>query len=136
VPGIKLAGRVARIGVLAHPPVDRPFDEKRYDLFIDLDPFDADLHPEMTARIEMLVEERRNVLLLPVAAIGETGGRPTVLPARGWRRHPLPVELGGTDGYVVEVVDGLREGDRVRLLPAAPMSTVVPVTEAAGLVRR
>jgi HlyD family secretion protein len=136
VPGVRLTGRVARVGVLAHPPIDRPFDEKRYDLLIDLDPFDADLRPEMTARIEMLVEERRNVLLLPVAAIGETDGRPTVMPARGWRRDPLPVVLGRTDDYLVEVVDGLREGDRVRLLPAAPTPTVVPVTEAAGLVRR
>lgn len=135
-PGVRLTGRVARIGMLAHPPVDRPFDEKRHDLFIDLEPSDADLRPEMTARVEMLVEERRDVLLLPVAAIGETGGRPTVLPTRGWRREPLPVVLGRTDGYLIEVVSGLREGDRVRLLPASPVPTAVPATEAAGLVGR
>jgi HlyD family secretion protein len=132
-PGLKLTGRVGRVGVLAYAPVDRPYDEKRYDVTIDVDPSRADLQPEMTARVEMLVAERPNALLLPVAAILETDGHPSVVPARGWRRSPVPVALGRTDGYLVEILGGLAKGTRVRLLPATSPAANLAVTEAAGL---
>jgi HlyD family secretion protein len=139
-PGLDLAGRVARVGTLARSSVERPFEEKRFDLIVDVDPSGADLRPEMTARVDVLVGERKDVLLVPVNAVFEREGRHVCHVLGPFRAETRQVDLGETDGVVAEVLSGLREGDRVALSdvaagPATPSSAGRPAPAAGAQLR-
>ena len=115
-PDLDLSGRVATIGVLARVAPDRMVETKRFDVAVELDPVDAELRPEMTARVDIRVGERRNVVRLPVNALFERGGMTVVNVLRGGRVEVRQVELGEQNPRFVEVVAGLAEGDRVMLI--------------------
>ena len=57
-PDLRLTGKVARVGTLASSSIDRPLDDKRFDLIVELDPTTAELRPEMTARADIVVGTR------------------------------------------------------------------------------
>src|SRR5262249_27458784 len=73
-PDVGLTGRVARIGALARASADRPFEDKRFDLVIELDPTTADLRPEMTARADIVVGAKSDALLVPINAVFDQQG--------------------------------------------------------------
>jgi HlyD family secretion protein len=75
----------------------------------------------MTAEIEVLVSEKKDVRHVPVQCVVERGGK-----FRAYVKTPRGVEvrdlaLGGTNDTVLEVVDGLKEGELVLLSPRADM---------------
>ena len=119
-PTVGLHGRVASVGTLARPIPGRSTSEKRFDVLVELDPSDAELRPEMTARLEILVGEREGVLLIPVTAVFEENGVPAVHLIRGRDVMTRLVDLGDTDDIMVEVLAGLNEGDWVSLLGSGP----------------
>jgi multidrug resistance efflux pump len=114
-PGLQLSGRVTAIGTLARSSADRPFDDKRFDVAIALDPTSADVRPEMTARADIDLGARDSALLVPVNAVFEDQGEPVCHVVRRFGIETRRVELGETDGYLIEIVSGLTEGDRVSL---------------------
>ena len=61
-PDLRLTGKVTRVGTLARASADRPLDDKRFDLIVELDATTAELRPEMTARADILVGTRSDVL--------------------------------------------------------------------------
>ena len=73
-PDLRLTGKVSRVGTLASASATRPFDDKRFDLIIELDPTTTELRPEMTARADIVVGTRKDVLLVPVTAVFEHQG--------------------------------------------------------------
>jgi multidrug efflux pump subunit AcrA (membrane-fusion protein) len=90
------------------------------------------LKPGMYARVDLLIETRKDALLVPLEALTGTEGRATVLVVREGKVAATPVELGPTDGPVVQVLKGVapdteiilqgkdlvREGMAVRAVPA------------------
>jgi multidrug efflux pump subunit AcrA (membrane-fusion protein) len=115
-PNVRLAGKVSRVGTLARSSIERPFEEKRFDLIIDIDPQKlVDLRPEMTARVDVMVGERRNVLMVPVNAIFERDGMLITHVVRLWGVETRQVELGESNDIATEVTAGLKEGERVAL---------------------
>jgi len=114
-PDLTLTGKVARVGALASASAARPFDDKRFDLVIALDPTTAELRPEMTIRADIVVGARQDVLLVPVTAIFNKDGRQVVYLDSVSGPEARPVEIGESSDRMAEVVSGLREGDRVRL---------------------
>lgn len=133
-PSARLAGRVVRVGTLASSSVERPFDEKRFDLIIELFPTDIELRPEMTARADIILGTRSNVLLIPVNAVFEREGAYVahVMSLSGPEARPLT--LGESNAEFVEVLGGLAENDRVLLMepnaPSAPPPGAAPSTTA------
>jgi RND family efflux transporter MFP subunit len=120
-PELRLAGRVVRVGTLARASIDRPFDEKRFDLILQIDSPAGELRPEMTARADVRIGDRSGVLLVPVNAVFERRGTFVAHVPGGSGVETRRVELGEADDRQVEVVSGLREGERVLLVdPAAP----------------
>jgi multidrug resistance efflux pump len=123
-PDLTLTGVVTRVGTLAATSASRPFDDKRFDLIIALDPTTAELRPEMSVRADILVGTRSNVLMIPVTAVfNDQGTRVAYLvTATGTTMRPL--ELGESNDRMVEIVGGLQQGDRVSLVApeAAPGS--------------
>jgi len=114
-PDAPLTGRVRRVGTLARAPQDRPGDAKRFDLIVDVDPAAVDLRPEMTARVDIITTERADALLVPINAVFEQGGRAVAFVRGRFAAEARPIELGESDGTLVEIISGLREGDRVLL---------------------
>lgn len=64
----------------------------------------------MTATIEFISQEVKDVLTAPVAAIRNVNGKPSAqLESGEW----TPVTTGFTDGKTVEIIAGLNEGDEI-----------------------
>ncbi len=78
---------------------------------------EAGFRPGMRFSGAIEVETLRRVLTVPAAAVVATVSGPRVRVRRdfGWRT--VAVNLGERAGGQVQVVDGLREGDRVELAP-------------------
>ena len=120
-PGQMISGTVARVGTLARASADRPFDEKRFDLIIDVAPTDLELRPEMTARADITVGTRANVLLAPVNSVFDDKGVTVVHVRRGGRIETRTVRVGEGNDTVVEILSGVDEGDELTLTaPATP----------------
>jgi HlyD family secretion protein len=123
-PDLTLTGKVMRVGTLATASPSRPFDDKRFDLVIALDPTDAELRPEMSIRADVIVGSRTDVLMVPVTAVFNNQGTRVVYVAGATGTDVRRVDLGESNDRMVEIVAGLREGERVSLsAPPATAST-------------
>ena len=125
-PGRHFSGKLARV-VHALDPRTRTMG-----LEVDIPNPEYLLKPGMYARVDLLIEIRRDALLVPLEALTGAEGRPSVLIVRDGKVALTPVELGPTDGPVVQVTKGLgpdtevilqgkdlvREGMTVRAVPA------------------
>ena len=129
-PALPLRGLVSRVGTLARPAPDRAFDDKRFDLLVELETVSPELRPEMTARADIIVLERRDVLLVPVTAIFTRGHELVAHVYRRGRVETRPVQLGESDGSQVEVIAGVAEGDS--LMVVAPGSSAGPSAGVSG----
>lgn len=86
------------------------------------------LLPGMTADVEIVTKEIKNVLLIPSAAIrtdtsaAQNGGRRAryVLLVSGEKRT---IKTGATDGLQVVVLEGLSEGEEIQIGAAGPART-------------
>ena len=69
----------------------------------------------MTANVTFVAEEKQGVLLVPAEAVRREQGQATVMVSRpnGAPPETRPVKTGSTDGKVIEVTAGLKEGDSV-----------------------
>jgi HlyD family secretion protein len=122
-PGEMVSGTVSRVGTLARASADRPFDEKRFDLIIDVAPTDLELRPEMTARGDITVGTRANVLLAPVNAVFDDKGVTVVHVRRGGAVETRAVRVGEGNDTAAEILSGVAEGDELLLTaPAAPVT--------------
>ena len=124
--GRQFSGKVARV-VHALDPRTRTMG-----LEVDIPNPDDLLKPGMYARVDLLIESRKDALLVPLEALTGAEGRPTVLIVRDGKVASTAVELGPTDGPVVQVTKGVgpdteiilqgkdlvREGMAVRAVPA------------------
>jgi multidrug resistance efflux pump len=120
-PDLVLTGKVTRVGTLAATSPTRPFDDKRFDLIVTLDPTTAELRPEMSIRADVIVGTRSNVLMIPVTAVFNQQGTRVAYVVTATGTEARPLELGESNDRMVEIVGGLQQGDRVSLVaPDAP----------------
>ncbi len=92
---------------------------KQYATTVRLDGEHSDLRPGMTTVVEILIDRRRDVLLLPVAAVVEQEGDFFCWVDESQEITRRPLTLGLTDNRFIEVTDGVAEGDVVVLNPRA-----------------
>lgn len=76
------------------------------------------LRPEMTAHVRLQLEARDNVLTAPRSALRRQNGRQIVLVQRNGDWAEQPVRIGWRTDQLVEIVDGLAEGDVIQLNPS------------------
>ena len=78
---------------------------------------DEQMRVGISATATILVEEKKNVLLLPIAALQESSGRVYVYtaldPETGALSGEVSVVTGSSDGEYAEILSGLSEGDEV-----------------------
>jgi HlyD family secretion protein len=70
------------------------------------------LHPQMTGTVTIIEAQRKNVLVVPTAAV-EHRANQTFVHLVGGKEQPVTLGLDG--GENVEVLSGLNEGDKVTL---------------------
>ena len=80
-----------------------------FDVTIRLDEAEG-LKSGMSASADIITQEKKGVLRVPVEAIATSGGQEYVTLADG---RTAQVESGASDGDYVEIVSGLQEGDSV-----------------------
>ncbi len=102
----------AQVSELA-PQVDPGRGTVRVRLSLDA-PAPAQLRPDMTATVEIILGTHAAALVLPVTHVQGLGGdAPWVLRVDGGRATRHAVTLGAQDDVAVEIRSGLEEGDAV-----------------------
>jgi multidrug efflux pump subunit AcrA (membrane-fusion protein) len=80
-------------------------------------PMEADMLPGMSATARIPLYTKMEVLTVPVAALVEQGGKSLIYTAldaeTGEPAAPVEVETGISDGVRVEILSGLKSGDRI-----------------------
>jgi len=113
-PDKEFQGRVTAI----YPQAVIQNDVVTYDCIISIDtPYDGLLRPQMTATVTIMVENKENVLVLPVGAVKRRAGQNVVWRRMGDRIEEASVSTGWQDDTRVEILSGLSEGEVVLLAP-------------------
>lgn len=106
-----------------------PYADKTFDAILTVKtPADAPtLFPGMTANAEITVYEKKDAIVIPLPAVKKEGDKETVTSADG---NVIPVKTGRREGDKVEILEGLKVGDPIRLPPPTPEVKVEPKPEA------
>ena len=90
---------------------------KEYPTTVDVTntPTDSSLKPGMTAEVQILIQELRDVLQVPVQAIADRKGTFYAFVDTPKGFEPRQVKIGESDDKYVEVVEGLKVEDVVAL---------------------
>jgi HlyD family secretion protein len=112
-------------------------DLKVFTTQIFLDGNDSDMRTGMSCQARIIVETHDNVLSVPVQAVLQVQGVPTVYVKAGNEFVPRQVEIGLDNNRLIHVKDGLKTGDIVLLTPplkdagndAAPLTDPDPLPE-------
>ncbi len=103
---------------------------KEYATVISIEGTPDGLRPGMTAECEILIDHRKNVLTIPVAAVVEQRGGYFAWIREGQSFEKRPLVIGETNDQFVEVKDGLVEGMDVVLNPRAVIPEARAVKDA------
>jgi RND family efflux transporter MFP subunit len=116
-PGEKFSGKIARVAPVLDPAT------RTATMEVEIPNNDHKLKPGMYARINLTVEERKNTLVAPKNAVIDFENKRGVwMPNDQKRAAFVPVTLGIEGPEQIEILSGLKEGDRF-------------VTTGAGAVR-
>jgi multidrug efflux pump subunit AcrA (membrane-fusion protein) len=121
LPGEALKGVVEAVRPLPDPPPGgmggMGFDLKVYTVYVRIVDPPAQLRPGMSGDIEILVHQPADVLVVPVQAVLQYGGKNHVYVNSPDGPAPREVELGTTNDALVEVKQGVGEGEEILMNP-------------------
>jgi HlyD family secretion protein len=137
LPGREFTGRITHIAPLpdAQSIWMNP-DLKVFTTQIFLDGNDSDMRTGMSCQAQIIIETHDNVVSVPVQAVLQVQGIPTVYVRSGGGFVPRPVEIGLDNNRMIHVKNGLATGDIVLLTPpledAGTDAFSKMVTESSG----
>jgi RND family efflux transporter MFP subunit len=117
LPNRVLHGKVLSVATLAQEDGFWRGGVKEYQTEVSVDdlPTEAGLRPGMTAEVKIPVLTVANALTVPVSAVTEVGGRHVCYVVNGNGVERREVKVGEGNEQLVQVVEGLSEGERVAL---------------------
>jgi len=128
-PDVALTGKVLKIALMPDPTIKflNP-DINVYLTQISLDQSMDLLKPGMTAQVEILIKELKNVIAIPVSAVSFRGSQAycSVLDGALSERK---IELGDSSDTMVEIKSGLKEGEKVVMRPGVSITSAVKKAE-------
>jgi macrolide-specific efflux system membrane fusion protein len=131
VEGKRYEGKVRVI----QPVPERAGNAVFYNVLFEVDNRDRALFSDMTVQVDIETGSVKQVLTIPVVALGERGkdGRFTVqvLDAAN-KQVPRQVKVGLQDGAKVQVLDGLKAGEKVLLAPPSAADAASAPASAAS----
>jgi RND family efflux transporter MFP subunit len=139
-PGVVLDGEVTKIASIAGSgnPWERDTEVKKFDVSVTLkDAAELTLKPGISAKAEIFVERREDVVHVPLQCVFPREGKSWcwVVGADG-KPAGREVTPGAANDQFVEIVAGLQAGERVLLynptLPGGVAPAVEPGAEPAG----
>lgn len=127
VPGRVFTGKITSVAKFADS--ERSWlnpNLKEHATEILLDETDPRLAPGDTAQVEILIEEVADVLAIPVQCVYARGMQRFVFTLEGGNPKPRAVRIGRATIAMVEVVDGVQNGDRVLMAPSEDVLALLP----------
>lgn len=111
LPGLDFPSKVT----LVSPQAEKDGNNlKNFKVEVTLLKSDPRLKPGMTARVDGLLDSRKKVLKLSLSGVFEEGGREFAYAADGGKSSvKRPLKLGLRSEMDVEVLDGVKEGDKL-----------------------
>jgi macrolide-specific efflux system membrane fusion protein len=96
-----------------------------YNGLFDVPNTDGRLRISMTAEVTIKLAEADDALVIPLSAVGDAGGGRATVQVLGAddALTTRTIETGIDDGALIEVKNGLKEGERVVLREAAQTDT-------------
>ncbi len=107
VPGRSFAGKIALIS----PYVDS--STATFGVRIRVTETGGLLRPGMFARVAIVYERKPDALQIPRTALLDGDGPPKVFVVQDGKAAERPVQLGLSNGAMIEIVAGLRDGEQV-----------------------
>ncbi len=125
MPGHAFHGVVSKVFLVPSSGNWPNINLKEYVTYIKLtddDDQSAELKPGLTAEVEILVDRLNDVLQAPVQSFVERGGRHFAWALEGIEPVRREVKVGKSNEQVMEIVEGLTEGEKLVQTPR----TVIP----------
>jgi HlyD family secretion protein len=117
LPGRTLRGRLYRVS----PAVSGERQEARtFSIRVALEEGKEFVRPGMSADVEVIVATRSKALSVPTQAILEREGKKRVYAVVEGKARVTNVKLGESNWSSTEILEGLREGDRIIVNPDTP----------------
>jgi len=134
LPGKEFTGRVANIAPLpdARSAWMNP-DLKVYNTDIYLDNNSDSLRTGMSCKAEIVIEQHREAIYVPIQAVLRVGTEPTVYVVTGKTLEPRKVKIGLDNNRMIHIISGLEPGEVVTLTPPLAAAAVAPAGEKAFL---
>jgi HlyD family secretion protein len=126
MPNLALTGKVTsisqiptRVEVRASDEVMQPMDTgvRFFTTIVKLDKVIDGLKPGMTAMVDFRLARRRDVLAVPHGAVRSDSGKKVCYVAHNENLEKRVVKVGQDTAEMIEVTEGLHEGDLVALNP-------------------
>lgn len=118
----QLTGTVDQVQPMADANNFFSSDIKVYTTFIAIDNPPDGLRPGMSAQVDILVTQLDNVLSVPVQSILEFKGKDYVFVKTSNGPIRKEVKLGITNDTLIEIKEGLREGEEIAMNPSELLS--------------
>jgi HlyD family secretion protein len=122
LPDLNMTGTVQTIQPLPDQANFFASDVKQYTTFVTIDSSNPALRPGMTAQVEILVDQRDDVLAVPVQSVVQAQGKDFVFVLTPEGPVRRPVVLGITNQKLIEVKEGIKEGEEIALNWSALMT--------------
>ncbi len=117
-PDKTFTGEVTKVSPL--PDAQRGFlnpDLKVYNTDVSINELESSLRPGMSAKVEIIIEQFKNVLYVPVQAIVSQQRKKYCYVQSGNELKEREVQAGPFNENFIVIYDGLKEGDKVSLDP-------------------
>jgi RND family efflux transporter MFP subunit len=121
--GAEIKGNVTRTGFVLDPA------NRSLETIIDFDNSGGRLRPGLYATVKILLQEQKDVLTLPAAAVVRQGKEAFCYRLIGGKAVKTPIQIGIKVGDDFEVAGGLADGDKAILNKAASLKDGQPVEE-------
>jgi len=108
LPDAELSGFLAPLDLLAEK-------ESQWKAIVKLEDTNPRLIPRMKCKVEILLEEIKDVLIVPKAAVFEKDGKKICYVKKDDAHEVREVEIGKADGKNIEIRKGLTEEEQLFL---------------------
>jgi HlyD family secretion protein len=141
IPGLTSTGTIKEVSQLGQaigwdPTGSAP---KFYATVVTVDQYDARMISGMTAKVQIVADELKDVVVVPIEGVFNDAGKPVVYTINGEKFEKRRVAVGKRNDSQVQILDGVGEGQSVSLvLPPSdkvveiPGEPVLPVTTQAS----
>ena len=107
-------------------------DLKVYNAQVFIDEEDPTLRTGMSCKVEIIVEQYQDAIYVPVQAVINVAGQPTVYVLHDNVVSERAVEIGLDNNRMVRVTSGLQEGEQVLLSPPLKAATASDSMEGSN----